>query len=158
WLGGGAGELAAHGAGALLAAALPASHGLAWRMHADDQARSMPNYSHGTAGVATALAVAGHRLGRRDLVEAAVARAEHPAPPADTADDGFRLPMQVPAAEDREPFAYGWCHGPTGTANLFGALRLAGVASVAGRPCDEWVARAARSVRASGLPERLRPG
>src|SRR5205085_4524956 len=46
----------------------------------------------------------------------------------------------------------------TGTANMFGALRLASVDTVGGRSCEEWLARAAFSVRSSGLPARLRPG
>jgi hypothetical protein len=37
----------------------------------------MPNYTHGTAGIAAALAVAGHALGREDLVDVARHGAEH---------------------------------------------------------------------------------
>ncbi len=159
WLGGERADgLAALGADALVASAIPAPHGLSWKMYQGDRDRVMPNYSHGTAGIATALAVAGHRLRRPDLVEAARLGAQHLVALADLDDAGFRLPLQVPQAEDREPYAYGWCHGPTGTAQLFGALALAGVTSVAGRSCTEWMDRAARSVQASGLPTRLRPG
>ncbi len=160
WFGGArVDELVAVGADALVGRARPAAHGLAWKMDERDRARVMPNYSHGTAGVATALAVAGHHLGRSDLVDVARLGAEHLVGMADTAGGGFRLPLQVPPVDgDTEPYTYGWCHGPTGTANLFGALRLAGVDSVAGRSCAEWIDRAARSVRASGLPARLRPG
>ena len=151
-------ELAAVGADALVAAAMPTSAGCAWRMHAEDVDRMMPNYSHGTAGVAAALAVAGHRLGRADLVEVARLGAEHLVDMADLGGDGFRLPMRVPQGPDHETYGYGWCHGPTGTAMMFGALGLAGVESVGGRPCAEWIDRAARSVRDSGLPARTRPG
>jgi lantibiotic modifying enzyme len=159
WLGGErADRLAALGADALVASAISAPHGLAWKMYQGDRDRVMPNYSHGTAGIAAALAVAGHRLLRPDLVEAARLGAEHLVAVADLDDAGFRLPLQVPPADDSEPYAYGWCHGPTGTAHLFGALALAGVTSVAGRSCAEWMDRAARSIQASGLPARLRPG
>ena len=160
WLGGSrADRLTEVGAEAALAAATPAAGGLSWSMYAGDRPRVMPNYSHGTAGVATALAVAGWRLGRPDLVEAARRGAEHIVGMADMTGDGFRLPLQVPpVGGDTEPYAYGWCHGPTGTARMFGALQLAGVSEFAGRSCGEWVERAARSVRSSGLPARLRPG
>jgi len=159
WLGGERADgLVALGAEALVAAATPTPHGLSWRMYPDDRDRVMPNYSHGTAGIATALAVAGHRLGRPDLLEAARLGAEHLVALADLSDACFRLPLQLPSADDREPYAYGWCHGPTGTANLFDALRLAGVTSLAGRSCTQWRDQAARSIEASGLPARLRPG
>ena len=151
-------RLAALGADALVAAATTTPYGLSWKMYAGDRDRVMPNYSHGTAGIATALAVAGHRLGRGDLVDAAVLGAEHVTRTGDLADEGFRLPMQVPPAEDREPYTYGWCHGPTGSANLFGALRLAGVASVAGRSCEEWIDRCSRSVRGAAGSRATRPG
>ena len=119
WLGGERADgLAALGADALVASAIPAPHGLSWKMYQGDRDRVMPNYSHGTAGIATALAVAGHRLRRPDLVEAARLGAQHLVALADLDDAGFRLPLQVPQAEDREPYAYGWCHGPTGTAQL----------------------------------------
>jgi lantibiotic modifying enzyme len=146
------------GCEALLETAIPAPDGLAWKMYTGDRDRMMPNYSHGTAGVATALAVAGHRLQRDDFVAAAVQGAAHVISLADLSDDGFRLPLQIPPAEDREPFAYGWCHGPTGSVSLFGALQLAGVDTVGGRSCASWRDRCLRSLQTSGLPERLRPG
>lgn len=159
WLGGERADgLAALGADALVSSAIPAPHGLSWKMYEGDRDRVMPNYSHGTAGIATALAVAGQRLRRPDLVEVARLGAEHLVAMADLDDAGFRLPLQVPPAEDREPYAYGWCHGPTGTAQLFGALALCGVVSVAGHSCTELMDRADRSVRTSGLPTRVRPG
>jgi len=151
-------ELVAVGADALARAAIPADGGVAWRMHADDIDRMMPNYSHGTAGVAAALALAGHRLERPDLVETALRGAEHLVHIADLSRDGFRLPMRIPQGQDHEPYGYGWCHGPTGTAKMFGALRLARVGSVAGLPCSTWIERAARSVRDSGVPDRVRRG
>ena len=49
----------------------------------------MPNYSHGTAGVAQ-LAVAGRQLGRPDLVELARLGAEQVVAGADTSGEGFR--------------------------------------------------------------------
>lgn len=159
WYGGDeATRLARLGADALVATARPTPHGVEWKMYEGDRDRFMPNYSHGTAGIATALAVAGRQLDRPDLVELAHLGAEHLVSLADTSCDGFRAPLQIPAAEGLEDFCYGWCHGPTGTANLFGALELAGARDVAGRPPTAWRAAAARCVASSGLPERRYDG
>lgn len=123
-----------------------------------DQKSEMPNWSHGLAGVAAALAVAGRALQRRDLVDAAVSAAEHLVTLGDTTGDGFAVDMTIPNQPDRARIAYGWCHGPTGTSQLFAALRFAGVPSVAGRPPDDWERRCLHSVRTSGIPERRSPG
>ncbi|MDQ2758320.1 MAG: lanthionine synthetase, partial [Actinomycetota bacterium] len=130
------------------------------RLEPDAPVREMPNWSHGTAGMAAALAVAGTTLARPDLVEAARLAAEHLVSIADTSDGGFRIATLVPhePGGDRDLYSYGWCHGPTGTARLFTALHHAGVTEVAGAPPLEWHDRALHSVVVSGLPDRLRPG
>jgi lantibiotic modifying enzyme len=159
WVGSPDGEaVAAHGAHALLAVATETGAGLDWSMAPGREIR-MPNYSHGTAGIATALAVTGHRLGRTDLVEAARLGAEHLVSIGDAAGDGFRLPHYVPHGEsDEEPVTYSWCHGPTGTSYLFAALDHAGVPTVAGRTPADWRRRCLHAVTTSGVPDRLRPG
>jgi hypothetical protein len=53
-----------------------------------------------------------------------------------------------------ERYSYGWCHGPTGDAFVFGALQ-----AITGEPI--WADLAERcwhTVTHSGLPQRLRPG
>jgi lantibiotic modifying enzyme len=147
----------------LLDAAEPTPTGLNWRMVPTRLRREprsdMPNYSHGLAGVATALGVAGAELGRADLVDAAVAGATHMESLADLADDGFVVPRMVPPQDNADdPVTYTWCHGPTGTSLLFAALDRAGVGDVAGAPPASWHRRCLRSVRTSGLPARLHPG
>ena len=57
-------------AGRLAEAAEPGPDGLHWRMTAGRE-DLMPGFSHGTAGVAYALAAAGRTLNRRDLVDVA---------------------------------------------------------------------------------------
>ncbi|MFN8148620.1 MAG: lanthionine synthetase LanC family protein, partial [Candidatus Nanopelagicales bacterium] len=157
-LGGAAGRYVVEaGAARLLGTAETTDAGLDWGM-APEYAARMPNYSHGTAGVAAALAVAGAELDRPDLVAAAVAGARQLLPIADLSDDGFELPMIIPPQEDRERVTYGWCHGPTGTSNLFAALEHAGVDDVDGHAPRDLRARCVRSVLRSGLPERVRPG
>ncbi|MEP6649076.1 MAG: lanthionine synthetase LanC family protein [Lapillicoccus sp.] len=160
----GARELAERTASILLAEAEPVSTGLSWRyvpLRFLKVARpEMPNWSHGLAGVAATLALAGVELGRPDLLHAARLGAEHLVTLADRCGGGFVVPISSLAVDPAlaEPVSYGWCHGPTGTSLLFLALHRAGVSEVAGQPTTSWYARGRHSVRTSGLPDRQRPG
>jgi len=131
-----------------------------FRLEVDVVVREMPNWSHGTAGTAAALAVAGRVLERPDLVEVARLGAAHLVSVADTGDGGFRVATTVPhdPGSDHELYSYGWCHGPTGTSRLFTALHHAGVTQVLGATPLQWHDRALHTVMVSGLPDRLYPG
>jgi len=118
----------------------------------------MPNFSHGTAGIATALALAGLDLGRPDLVEAAARGASYLGTLGDRSDGGFILPRRLPVKEGEDEFTFTWCHGPTGTSTLYPALAAAGVTNVLGESVANWRSRCLTSVRASGIPERRYPG
>ena len=119
----------------------------------------MPNYSHGTAGIATALAVAGQALGRPDFVDAAVQGARHLLAVGSLEGDGFVVPHTIPpSTRDVEPVTYTWCHGPAGTSYLFAALSHVGVDEVDGLDVTDLRQRCLRSILASGVPQRLRPG
>jgi hypothetical protein len=159
WAGGEtAAGIAAGGGEALLRVAEPAVAGLDWRQM-PGWASSTPNYSHGTAGVATALAVAGRALGRADFIAAARQGAEYLLAVGSTAGGGFTVPHTLPpSTRDVEPVTYTWCHGPAGTSQLFAALARAGVTEAAGHSVAGLRQRCLDSVLASGLPERLRPG
>jgi hypothetical protein len=159
WAGGpGAAQIMTTGGEALLRVAEPAAAGLNWRMWPGHRSSS-PNFSHGTAGVAAALAVAGHALGRADFVEAARLGGEHLVAIADLSGDGFVVPHTIPPSQrEVEPVTYTWCHGPAGTSLVFAALALAGVAEVGGFPVGALRERCLHSVLTSGLPARLRPG
>ncbi|MEV6929090.1 lanthionine synthetase LanC family protein [Dactylosporangium sp. NPDC051485] len=139
--------LAEHGGEALLAAAEGTDAGLNWRMW-PGHASSTPNFSHGTAGVAAALAVAGALLGRDDFTAAAGRGADHLAAIASRSGGGFVVEHTIPeSTRDVEPVTYNWCHGPAGTSQLFAAL---------GR--DDLRRRCLHAVLTSGVPQRLRPG
>jgi lantibiotic modifying enzyme len=119
----------------------------------------MPNLSHGLAGMAASLAVAGAELERPDLTGAARSGAEHLVTLGDTSGQGLLVPRYIPSdINDEDEFTYTWCHGATGTSLLFVALDRAGVHEVAGEPPRSWHRRCLHSVRTSGLPARLRPG
>lgn len=153
----GASELAEVAVDVLLAEREDVPAGLNWRWVPQRFTTNdwvSPNFSHGVAGIAAVLALAGAEFGRPDLVSAAVSGAEHLVTLADVSDGGFRVPRRIPGAD----FSYGWCHGPTGTSLLWPALRHAGVSKVAGVAVTDWRARCLHSIRASGLPSRLYPG
>ena len=159
WAGGDhAAEIMSTGGEALLDVAERTEAGLDWRMRAGYPS-SMPNYSHGTAGVATALTIAGHALGRADFLDAACQGARHLLAVGRLDDDGFVVPHTLPySTRDVEPVTYTWCHGPTGTSYLFAALAFAGVERVGAFEPAALRRRCLHSVLTSGLPARLRPG
>lgn len=164
-------ELASYAAGLLVSEAEETPAGLNWlcvpRRHVppenldDGRPVEMPNWSHGLAGVAAALARAGVALDRPELIEAARLGAEHLvtlASPESLDDGGFAVPRRIPHKAGDDEFTWNWCHGPAGTLGLFEALDAAGVAAVAGEPPASYVARCLHSLRTSGIPERRRPG
>jgi hypothetical protein len=162
----GAEDLAVRSAAILLAEGEPTGAGTNWlyvprRFGVDvpvERQREMPNWSHGLAGIAAALAVAGSELGRPDLVEAARSGAEHLVTLGSTDGGGFVVPHVIPNQPDMDEVTYTWCHGPTGTSLLFTALEHAGVDDVAGESPAQWHRRCLHSIRTSGIPERVRPG
>jgi hypothetical protein len=156
-------QVAEHAAGVLLTEAEPVPTGTNWRFvperYHTGEAIEMPNLSHGLAGIAAALAVAGAELGRPDLVAAARSGAQHLVSLGDRAGDGFVVPRYIPHTfPDVDPVTFTWCHGATGTSLLFRALDLAGVEDVAGSGPLDWHRRCLHSVRTSGLPARRYPG
>ncbi len=159
WAGGEhAASIAATGGDALLKVADRTEDGLDWAMVPGSPSRA-PNYSHGTAGVATALAVAGAALGRADFTAAAAQGARHLLAVGTLDGNGFIVPHTLPySTRDVDPVTYNWCHGPSGTSQLFAALAAAGVDEIAGRPVTWLRQRCLDAILASGVPARLRPG
>ena len=150
--------IATTGGQALLAAADQTDGGLDWGMVPGARSRT-PNYSHGTAGVATALAIAGAALGRADFTAAATQGAQHLLAVGKLDEDGFIVPRTLPySTRDVDPVTYNWCHGPAGTSQLFAALALAGVDKIDGVPVTWLRQRCLDAILASGVPVRLRPG
>ncbi|KOV83209.1 hypothetical protein ADL03_21465 [Nocardia sp. NRRL S-836] len=155
-------ELAEVAAGVLLAEREEVPSGLNWRMvppRFSPVERQLPNFSHGLAGVATSLALAGAEFGRPEWVAAALDGARHLVTLADLSGGGFRAPLRIPRLDDDfEEYSYNWCHGPAGTSLLWKALEHAGVFEVDGLTTAELHRRCVRTLRTCGLPERLWPG
>jgi lanthionine synthetase-like protein len=159
WAGGAhANGIAATGGQAMLAVAEETEGGLDWGIVPGSRSKT-PNYSHGTAGIAAALAIAGAALGRADFVAAARRGAQHLLTVGSLDGDGFIVPHTLPySTRDVEPVTYNWCHGPAGTSQLFPALAAAGVDEVSGLGVASLRQRCLNSVLGSGVPARLRPG
>jgi hypothetical protein len=160
----GASAVAEHAAGVLVADAEQEPTGTSWQMVPPRFCREgggaqMPNLSHGVAGIAATLALAGAELDRPDLTDAARSGAEHLVSLGDPDGEGFVVPRYLPRDfNDQDEVTYTWCHGGTGTSLLFLALDRAGVSEVAGQAPLSWHRRFLHSVRTSGLPARLHPG
>jgi lantibiotic modifying enzyme len=159
WAGGAPSRgIAEAGGQALLRVADRLEDGLDWKM-LPGYPSSTPNYSHGTAGVATALAIAGQALGWPDFVAAAGRGAAHLLAVGTLDETGFVIPHTLPfSTRDVDPVTYNWCHGPAGTSQLFAALAAAGVDTVAGRPVNWLRQRCLDAILGSGVPQRIRPG
>ncbi|WP_367320065.1 lanthionine synthetase LanC family protein [Streptomyces sp. HUAS ZL42] len=130
-------------------------NGVHWEFRPGAPGR-MHHVSHGTLGVAYALATVGAATGRADLVELARSAVADVVSRDEAGPDGFLVPHSDPwhRSDVVERFNYGWCHGPTGDAQVFRQLR-----DVLGDPV--WPALADRcwhTVIHCGLPRRLRPG
>jgi len=151
---------AAQGAGRrLLERAIETDNGLRWDMW-PGYAREMPNFSHGTAGIAYFLATLHRATGEHDFLDAALAGARYlasQATPGSGSPEPYRPPRyrifhSRPGGEDL--YYLSWCHGPVGTNRLFHQLgKITGDTQ-----WQEWVARGARGVMATGIPERRTPG
>ncbi len=137
----------------LLAAALPVAEGGRRWLMTPTATRELPNFSHGTAGVAYFLATLARQGGERAHLDAAL--------------DGARYlrSLMVPAGggqvirhndgeQGKSLFYLSWCHGPAGTSRLWERLhRVDGDA--AWRRLED---AGAQGIVAQGVPERRTAG
>ncbi len=155
--------------------------GVTWPHRPGTEAR-LHHMSHGTLGIAYALARIGYATGRADLVDSALAGVADVVARDQAGPDGFLVRHSTPQflPDLIEPISYGWCHGPAGDAQIFRLLRDSGRDAGRGRDTGRetgrdtnggsgggadggpaWDALADRcwhTVTHSGLPRRLRPG
>ena len=130
-------------------------YGLTWEPRRGQPAR-LHHISHGNLGVAYALAATAAAVGRQDLMDAALAGVANVTARNEAGPDGFLVPHSDPqqVAFGLERYAYGWCHGPAGDAQVFRLLaQLTGDAAWRSLVSQCW-----HTVTTSGLPARLRPG
>lgn len=129
----------------------PAPGGLKWRMMPSFE-RLMPNFSHGTAGVAAFLARAYAVDSDPDLLDAAVQGGRYLEGAGVCDGDGCRIFHHEPEGEDL--FYLSWCHGPAGTARLFYQL----AESTGDDAWLAWLDQGARGIKSFGGPETRSPG
>lgn len=79
--------------------------------------REMPNFSHGTAGVAYFLATLFQKTGDKRYLDAALGGAKYLTSIAD--QDGESCLIYHDDKQGRKMYYLGWCHGPAGTARFF---------------------------------------
>lgn len=144
-------ELATKAGRRLIERGKTADAGMKWAMDSKFS-RLMPNFSHGTAGVAYFLATLYHETRERAFLDAALGGAKYLLSIANTENEGCQIFHHEPGGQDL--YYLSWCHGPTGTARLF--YRLSQITG--DKSWMDWVRRSARSVMASGIPERQTPG
>jgi lantibiotic modifying enzyme len=125
--------------------------GLKWAMTPAFR-RLMPNFSHGTAGVAYFLATLYLETKEKVFLDHALAGARYLKAVAQTEGDVCLIFHNEPDGKDL--YYLGWCHGPTGTARLFYQLYRA----TGDGEWMQWVRRSARAVMSSGIPEKRTPG
>jgi lantibiotic modifying enzyme len=135
----------------LLGRAEPVPHGTRWLMFPGDKVE-LPNFSHGTAGVAYALARLYEVTRERRFLDAAIAGASYLVSIARTAGGVCLVPHAFPDGAERYYLAY--CHGPAGTSRLFHQLhRVTSDARWA-----DWFERSVAGVLHAGLPSGRTPG
>lgn len=144
-------DLAAAAGRSLMGQAITTDAGCKWPIGPGPD-QFMPNFSHGTAGVAYFLASLAAETGGDEFLDAALNGASYLLSVARSDDDTCAVFHYEGGGEDLYPL--GWCHGPTGLARLFHRLAV----TTGDTEWAEWRDRCARTVRGSGIPERKHLG
>lgn len=132
---------------------LSAAVGARWPMFTKDTARKffMPNFSHGTAGVAYYLSCLYEQTKQQQYLDAALQAASHLQ--SITNKDGFIYHAE-PNEAAMNRYYVSWCHGPAGTARLYYKLL-----QITGN--EQWktnIELAAKSLMNCGIPEKPTAG
>ncbi|SHN27918.1 lanthionine synthetase LanC family protein [Streptomyces yunnanensis] len=129
--------------------------GVHWESERGRSAR-FHHISHGTLGIVYGLARVGRATGRADLVELAQAGAADVVARNEAGSTAFLVPHSDPQdyPDLTARYSYGWCHGPSGDAQVFRLLR-----NTFNDPTWQTMAdNCWHAVTRSCLPRRLLPG
>jgi lantibiotic modifying enzyme len=128
-------------------------NGIRWPMLRNDTARKffMPNFSHGTAGIAYFLCCLYEKTKEQKYLDAALKGAAHLKAIADS--NGW-LYHAEPNQQAKERFYLSWCHGPAGTARLFYKL----YAVTGDKSWEMYMLNAAKALMKCGIPEKQTKG
>jgi lantibiotic modifying enzyme len=114
--------------------------------------REMPNFSHGTAGIAYFLAGVYADTKQQEFLDAALSGANYLLSIANTENDQCLIFHADPDGLDR--YYLGWCHGPAGTARTF--YRMYQVTG--DKKWLDWTKRSLNGILKSGIPEKRTDG
>ncbi len=95
----------------------PASGQSKWMMSPEYPAE-MPNFSHGTAGVAYFLATLYQKTSEKRFLDAAIAGGKYLTSIADVSGEACLI-YHDSRPEGKKLYYLGWCHGPVGTTRFF---------------------------------------
>ncbi|MGH9711083.1 MAG: lanthionine synthetase LanC family protein, partial [Candidatus Acidiferrales bacterium] len=123
--------------------------GLKWMMDPTFP-REMPNFSHGTAGVAYFLATLYQETKQKEFLAAAIKGANYLLSIADKQGD-ICLIYHDSTPNGKSLYYLGWCHGPAGTARLFYRL----FQDTHDPQWMSWTKKSARAIVAEGGPEKV---
>jgi lantibiotic modifying enzyme len=129
----------------------PSSGGVRWKTD-PSLPRVMPNFAHGTAGIAYFLATLFKATKEPRFLDAAYAGARYLRAVAKTDGDVCLVFHDQP--DNPGLFDLGWCHGPAGTARLFYQLYTI----THDNTWMTWVKMSANGILKSGIPEQRTPG
>jgi lantibiotic modifying enzyme len=144
-------DLAKKAGARLIELGRPEGGGLKWAMDPGFP-RLMPNFSHGTAGIAYFLAALYKETKERAFLDAALAGGKYLLGIAKTDDESCLIFHDEP--DNKDLYYLGWCHGPVGTARLFYLL----LEATRDESWLAWVRRSANGLLRSGIPEKETPG
>jgi lantibiotic modifying enzyme len=145
-------DLARRAGDHLAASGLPVADGQRKWMMTPTYAREMPNFSHGTSGVAYFLATLSQQGGERKHLEAALEGARYLQSIAVPFGDGQVIRHHD--GDGEKLFYLGWCHGPAGTHRLWDRLSAID-RDPKWRTSEE---AGARGIVAHGVPEKRSEG
>ena len=137
----GARDLAVRAGRRLLELGKSEAGGLKWAM-SPTFARLMPNFSHGTAGIAYFLATLHQETKDKAFLEGALAGASYIKAIAKTEGDVCLVFHHEPEEDGKNLFYLGYCHGPAGTARLWYRLWQA----TGDKAWLEWMNKSARGI------------
>ena len=113
-----AAEMAVQGGRFLLSQSIDENDESHW-LFRRDKSFNLPNFSHGTAGVAYVLATAGAQADDMELLRGARAGFKYVRSVAEVADGRLRVPYGWGLDQWQGLYEFGWAHGLTGSSLMF---------------------------------------
>jgi lantibiotic modifying enzyme len=141
-------EMARQGAQFLLSQGLEGAAGRYWLFRRDKEF-NLPNFSHGTAGIAYVLATVGELTGEETLLDGAKTGFDYIRSIAEFEEGRLQIPYGWGSGNWDGLYEFGWAHGLTGAASMF--MRMQQV-NIDARHAQEMLALTISTLADIGLP------